>query len=202
MPTPQTTRAPVYTVLAEQSPDAAKADTELLSHLPGGSARPVQIDHALKILKRETITQTPRADHTLRGDLRPLPTMRSPEGKIITREPAEHGQDCCVTFHPTVKSRSNDQKARSHFGNRASDLLQRGSGGRIRTCDLWVMSRHAAVSHRRTPTTDVPGDQPVGDAAVSALSLSTTAWHSVLVTNLVTQPTRLRPHDRPNPSAA
>jgi hypothetical protein len=48
------------------------------------------------------------------------------------------------------------------------------------------MSGHAAASSRPTCTTDVPGDQPAGAAAASALSLSTTAWHSVLVTNLVT----------------
>lgn len=50
--------------------------------------------------------------------------------------------------------------------------------------DLWVMSRHAAVSHRPTPTPDVPPDQPTGDVTVSAFLPSTTAWHSVLVTNL------------------
>lgn len=49
-----------------------------------------------------------------------------------------------------------------------------GSGGRIRTYDLWVMSGHAAVSHRPTHTTDVPRDQPTGDAAVSALPPGTT----------------------------
>jgi hypothetical protein len=30
--------------------------------------------------------------------------------------------------------------------NRGSDLLQRGSGGRIRTCDLWVM-RNREYAH-------------------------------------------------------
>jgi len=73
------------------------------------------------------------------------------------------------------------------------------SEGRIRTCGLWVMSGHAAVSHSPTHTADVPGDQPPGDAAVSALPLRFTAWHGGSVTNLVTGPPTLRPHVHPRP---
>jgi hypothetical protein len=65
MPCIQTTRASVYVVLAEQPFDAAEADTELLSDLPGCGARPIEIDHGLKILRGEAITQPPRTDHTL-----------------------------------------------------------------------------------------------------------------------------------------
>jgi hypothetical protein len=60
---------PMHAVLVQQSLNAAQADTELLSHLPSGGARPVEIDHRLEILRRETITQTPCADHALRSDL-------------------------------------------------------------------------------------------------------------------------------------
>jgi hypothetical protein len=45
-----------YAVLVQQAFDAAQADTEPLSYLTSGGARPIQIDHALKILRRETIT--------------------------------------------------------------------------------------------------------------------------------------------------
>jgi hypothetical protein len=68
MPCLQTTRASVYVVLAEQPFDAAEADTELLSDLPGCGARPIEIDHGLKILRGEAITQPPRTDHTLDSD--------------------------------------------------------------------------------------------------------------------------------------
>jgi hypothetical protein len=45
-----------YAVLVQQAFDAAQADTEPLSYLTSGGARPIQIDHALKIIKREAIT--------------------------------------------------------------------------------------------------------------------------------------------------
>lgn len=48
------------------------------------------------------------------------------------------------------------------------------------------MSRHAPVSHRSTYAPYIAGDQRNGDAPVSTLPPSITAWHSVLVTNLVT----------------
>ncbi len=59
-----------YAVLVQQSLDAAQADTELLSYLLGGGTRAVEIDHGLKILRREAITQTSRADNALSGHLR------------------------------------------------------------------------------------------------------------------------------------
>jgi hypothetical protein len=46
-------------VLAQQSLDAAKADTELLSDLLGGHTRPVEDNYGLKIIGGEAITQTP-----------------------------------------------------------------------------------------------------------------------------------------------
>jgi hypothetical protein len=36
----------------------------------GGGARPVEIDHDLKIIRRETIAQAPRTNHVICGDLR------------------------------------------------------------------------------------------------------------------------------------
>lgn len=48
------------------------------------------------------------------------------------------------------------------------------------------MSGHVGVSHSLIPIIDVPADQPAADVAVSTLSSATTAWQSVLVTNLVT----------------
>jgi hypothetical protein len=48
------------------------------------------------------------------------------------------------------------------------------------------MSGHAAVSPGPTRTSDVPGDQPPDNAAVSALPPRSTAWPGVLVTDLVT----------------
>jgi hypothetical protein len=59
----------VHPVLAQHSLDATEADPELLGYLPGCAARPVEIDHHLKIIRRETIMQTPRADHALGSDL-------------------------------------------------------------------------------------------------------------------------------------
>ena len=57
-----------YAVPVQQPLDATQADSELLSHLLGCGARPEQIDHDLEILGGEAITQTPGADHALRGD--------------------------------------------------------------------------------------------------------------------------------------
>jgi hypothetical protein len=54
-----------YAVLVQQSFDTAQADTEPLGYLPSGGARPVEIDHGLKIFRREAITQAPGADHAL-----------------------------------------------------------------------------------------------------------------------------------------
>ncbi len=61
---------PADAVLVQQALDASQADTELLGHVPSCDARPIKIDHGLKILGRETITQLPRADHTLWGGFR------------------------------------------------------------------------------------------------------------------------------------
>lgn len=58
-----------YTVLAQQSLDAAQADTELLSYRLSCSPRPVEIDHHLKIFGGEAITQPPRPDHAIRSVL-------------------------------------------------------------------------------------------------------------------------------------
>jgi hypothetical protein len=60
-----------YAVLVQQSLDAAQTDTELFSYPSGRRARPVEIDHDLKILQGETITQPPRTDHTRGSDVRP-----------------------------------------------------------------------------------------------------------------------------------
>jgi hypothetical protein len=54
------------------------------------------------------------------------------------------------------------------------------------------MSRHAPVSHCRTRTADVSGDQLPGGACVSTLLLSFAALRCGSVTNLVTA----RPCDR------
>jgi hypothetical protein len=52
----------------QQALDAPQADTELLSYRRGCGARPVEIDHYLKIIQREAVTQMPRADHALWSD--------------------------------------------------------------------------------------------------------------------------------------
>lgn len=55
----------------QQSLEATQADTELLSARLGCGARPVQLDHALKIFRGEAIRQTPRTDYHVAGvDLR------------------------------------------------------------------------------------------------------------------------------------
>jgi hypothetical protein len=56
-------------MLTQHSLDAPQADTELLSHLLGRRARPLEIDHCLEIIRREAITQPSRANHVLRNDL-------------------------------------------------------------------------------------------------------------------------------------
>jgi hypothetical protein len=57
-------------MLVQQSLDTAQAHSELLGYLPSCDARPVEIIYDLKILGRETITQTPRGGiHLRRGDL-------------------------------------------------------------------------------------------------------------------------------------
>lgn len=69
--------------------------------------------------------------------------------------------------------------------------------GRIRARDLWVMSGHAAVSHRPTHTTDVPREQPTGDAAVSALPLSTA--RCMTARSQIWSPAHQGPRVRPRP---
>jgi hypothetical protein len=51
---------------------------------------------------------------------------------------------------------------------------------RVQQVDLWVINRHAAVSHNPSHIADVPPDLP---ARVSALPPNTTAWHRVWVPN-------------------
>lgn len=69
------------------------------------------------------------------------------------------------------------------------------------SCDLWVMSGHAVVSHGPIRTTMSPPDQPPRDAAVSAVPPSTTAWPCGSVTNLVTPPKRREPTRASKPLA-
>jgi hypothetical protein len=49
----------VYVVLVEQPFHASQAETELLSDPLGCGTRPVEVDHLLKILRGEAITQPP-----------------------------------------------------------------------------------------------------------------------------------------------
>ena len=51
----------------------------------------------------------------------------------------------------------------------AGDVFLLNTLGSVRSVDLWFMSRNATVSYRPTHTPHIPGDQPTGDAAVSAL---------------------------------
>jgi hypothetical protein len=57
-----------YAILVQQSFNTSQADTELLGYLLSCRARPVEIDHELKVLRREAITQTPRAPRVRRSD--------------------------------------------------------------------------------------------------------------------------------------
>ena len=111
------------------------------------------------------------------GDLFHYPIGRAQDGLTVTYVTLQ-----VVSLPPRpgqfrYKQLTNDQEAGFPIGNPASDLLQHGSGGRIRTCDLWVMSGYATVSCGPTRTADLPRDQLADDAAVSALPPSTTAWH-------------------------
>jgi hypothetical protein len=113
-------------------------------------------------------------------DLRPSLHRTGPRRRGTHRSPDRGGRQRFGGHHP--RGRLTGCYYRSYYENRENGpregiprAVSPGSGGGIRTRDLWVMSGHAAVSHSPTHTADVPCDQRPGAATVSALPLSPAA---------------------------